>query len=83
MPQLLPISNLQHAIDLKHGREQLLYEIENIKNTESSYLGVTFHGRYQDEKILAIVRGPIIEKLQNEVWRIEEKLKQMGIDSHA
>lgn len=71
------IENISKVIDINVERNRILEEIKLVNNGK---LGVTIQGKYQGEVIINRVAPIVLKFLYEELYYLENKLKNLGVE---
>ncbi len=76
----MKISTLKQVEELLVERSKLLTDMGHATSTVTRRLGITFHGRYQADAFVDVIRPFIVTELQRQMDEIDEKLKALGME---
>lgn len=76
----MKLSQLNTIQQLHVQLTNLKIDLSIINDRDSNRLGVTFHGKYQGEHVLNVVRPALAEYVQGQIAGIEAELRHLGVE---
>lgn len=69
--------NINKAIGLHEEYKKIQ---QNISDASGERLGITFHGTYQKEDFVKLIRPHVLEELNRRLDEVKSKLKELGVE---
>lgn len=76
----MKISTLKQVEELLVERSKLLTDMGHATSTGASRLGITFHGRYQNDSFVDVIRPAVVAELQRQIDYIHKALEALGME---